>query len=116
MKGKPKAKLNAVLSRPGRFEVSMMLVVLVEDELMNLEVMVSTVVTELFGELPWLVVFGAAPPPRGVTLGARVMGIRRLVVVVEASPLSGKKHTIKSTYALHDLKNAEAMNIYDILA
>ena len=42
MKGKPKAKLNAVLSRPGRFEVSMMLVVLVEDELMNLEVMVAT--------------------------------------------------------------------------
>ena len=103
------------MSRPGRFEVSMMLVVLVEDELMNLEVMVSTVVPELFGELPWLV-FGVALPPLGVTLGARVMGIRRLVVVVEASPLSGKKHTIKSTYALHDLKNAEAMNIYDILA
>ena len=92
----------------------MMLVVLVEDELMNLEVMVSTVVPELFGELPWLV-FGVALPPLGVTLGARVMGIRRLVVV-EAPPLSGKKHTIKSTYALHDLKNAEAMNIYDILA
>ena len=94
MKGKPKAKLYAVLSRPGRFEVSMMLVVLVEDELMNLEVMVSSVeLPELFGELPWLV-FGAALPPLGVTLGARVMGIRRLVVV-EASPLSVKEHTIK---------------------
>ena len=100
MKGKPKAKLNAVLSRPGRFEVSMMLVVLVEDELMNLEVMVSTVVTELFGELPWLV-FGAALPPLGVTLGARVMGIRRLVVV-EASPLSVRReHAIKSTRQAH---------------
>ena len=81
MKGKPKAKLNAVLSRPGRFEVSMMLVVLVEDELMNLEVMVSTVVPELFGELPWLVFGAALPPLIGVTLGARVIGIRRLVVV-----------------------------------
>ena len=97
MKGKPKAKLNAVLSRPGRFEVSMMLVVLVEDELMNLEVMVSTVVPELFGELPWLVFGAALPPLIGVTLGARVMGIRRLVVV-EASPLSVRReHAIKST-------------------
>ena len=59
----------------------MMLVVLVEDELMNLEVMVSTVVPELFGELPWLVFGAALPPLIGVTLGARVMGIRRLVVV-----------------------------------